>query len=82
MSERSSAYRVRADWDPEAGVWVAGSDDVMGLVAEAATIEALIAKLRVLIPELLELNGQLAPGSPEAPFEVVARYEDTLRLSA
>ena len=50
-------YYVHAMWDDEATVWVASSDDVPGLATEAETTEALIAKLKTLIPELLELNG-------------------------
>lgn len=50
-------YHVQADWDPEAGVWVATSEDVPGLATEAETIEALTEKLRVMIPELLEANS-------------------------
>jgi predicted RNase H-like HicB family nuclease len=58
---------VRAMWDNEAGVWVAESDDVPGLVTEAETQSALIAKLSVLIPELLELNQvPLDPNQPPA----------------
>ena len=34
------ALFVRAEWDEDAGVWVATSDDVPGLVAEADTAEA------------------------------------------
>ena len=45
-------YHVHADWDPEAGVWVATSDDVPGLATEAATLEALTEKLRTLVPRL------------------------------
>jgi uncharacterized protein DUF1902 len=37
---------------------VAESNDVPGLVTEAPTLEALPAKIRVLVPELLELNRQ------------------------
>lgn len=48
---------VQADWDPEAAVWVATSDDVPGLATEAETIETLGEKLQTLIPELLEANG-------------------------
>lgn len=48
---------VSATWDDEAGVWVAESDDVPGLVTEAETMEALLEKLRILIPELMELSG-------------------------
>jgi len=47
---------IRAEWDDEAQVWVATSDDVPGLVTEAATIEDLIERLRAIIPELMELN--------------------------
>ncbi len=48
---------VRAFWDGEAGVWVAESDHIRGLVAEAETVEQLALKLESLIPELLELNA-------------------------
>jgi predicted RNase H-like HicB family nuclease len=34
-------YFVRAEWDTDAAVWVATSDDVPGLVTEAVTLEAL-----------------------------------------
>jgi len=65
-------YFVRAEWDAEAGVWVATSDDVPGLVTEAATIEALDAKLKVLVPELLEANGCM-PDDGEIAVELLAR---------
>ena len=48
---------VRAFWDPEARVWVAQSDDVPGLITEADTMEKLVDKLHVFIPELLQGNG-------------------------
>lgn len=50
---------VRAIWDAEAQVWVAESENVPGLATEADTIEALTAKLRNLIPELLILNNSI-----------------------
>ncbi|HUK52965.1 MAG TPA: DUF1902 domain-containing protein [Candidatus Binatia bacterium] len=65
-------YHVVAKWDSEAGVWVAESDDVPGLVAEAESPNTLTRKLRGLIPELLQLNGVL-PGSGE-PVEFLVRY--------
>ena len=52
------AYVVTATWDDEAKVWVAESNDVPGLFIEAPTLEALQAKIGVLVPELLELNHQ------------------------
>ncbi len=64
-------YFVRAEWDDEASVWVATSDDVPGLATEADTLEALSAKLQTLVPELLDANGQ--HDSDEVPFELLAR---------
>ena len=57
MSER--IYVVRADWDAEAKVWVAYSDDVPGLATGADTLEGLVEKLKVVVPELLDENGLL-----------------------
>jgi predicted RNase H-like HicB family nuclease len=48
---------IHADWDPEAGVWVATTQDLRGLVTEAETMEALRAKLPGIILDLLEENG-------------------------
>ena len=70
-------YQVLAQWDSEAGVWVAESDDVPGLVAEAESPNLLREKLRVLIPELLELNGVLQKNSGPVQFSVRYQYEDT-----
>lgn len=56
-SAMSKPYIVRAEWDADAAVWVATSDDVPGLATEAATIEALDAKLKNMVPELLQANG-------------------------
>ena len=47
---------VAARWDPDAKVWVAESEDVPGLVAEADSPESLLEKLKTRIPELLEIN--------------------------
>lgn len=49
---------VEAHWDPEANVWCATSD-ILGLATEAPTLEDLSAKLRIIIPELLEANHLL-----------------------
>ncbi|MBV8603479.1 MAG: DUF1902 domain-containing protein [Pelomonas sp.] len=65
-------YFVRAEWDAEAGVWVATSDDVPGLATEAETVEALDAKLRVMVPELLHANGCL-PADGAVQVELLAR---------
>jgi len=79
----SFVYHVHADWDPEAGVWVATSDDVPGLATEAPTMEALAEKLRTMIPELLEANQALAAGQPDAiAFELTSHRQERVRLAS
>jgi len=69
---------IRAEWDEEAKVWVATSDDVPGLATEAATMEALTEKLKVMIPELLLANH--ISFHDEVPFEILTRrFELTQR---
>ena len=76
MDKRTQGvYEILAQWDSDAGVWVAESDDVPGLVAEAASPNALAQKLRILIPELLDLNGVPTPVS--ARFHIRYQYEES-----
>ncbi len=71
---------IRAEWDEEAMVWVATSDDVPGLATEGDTLENLIEKLKVMIPELLEANGEAKEG--DIPFEILTRrFEIAQRMS-
>lgn len=65
-------YLVRAEWDAEASVWVATSDDAPGLAAEAETIESLAAMLRTMVPELLNTDGHL-PVDVNVEVELLAR---------
>ncbi len=62
---------VRAEWDEETSVWVATSEDVPGLVTEEGTLEGLVEKLKIIIPELLDANG--VEQEYEVPFEVITR---------
>lgn len=73
-------YFVRAEWDAEANVWVATSDDVPGLATEAETIEALDSKLKAMVPELLEANGCL-PADKIIQVELLARRFSTTNLA-
>jgi predicted RNase H-like HicB family nuclease len=66
---------VHADWDAEAGVWVATTQDIRGLVTEADTIEALRAKLPSMIIDLLEETGVT---DLPASIEIIARASDPL----
>ena len=49
-------YQVDANWDAEAGVWVAHSDDIPGLNTEAETFDRLVERVVAVVPELLVLN--------------------------
>lgn len=51
-------YNVKFLWDDEAAVWVATSDDIKGLVLESGSADALIERVRIAVPELLEMNSQ------------------------
>ena len=52
-------FLVVAQWDEEAKMWVATSDDIPGLVTEANNIDDLIKRVIAVSPELIEdnLNG-------------------------
>jgi len=67
----TDTYRIQAFWDVDAKVWVAESQDVPGLATWAANLDDLIAKLVVMIPELLELNQHIVQSQPPL-FEVHA----------
>ncbi|MGH9362895.1 MAG: DUF1902 domain-containing protein [Thermoanaerobaculia bacterium] len=76
-------YRVQANWDAEAAVWVATSDDVPGLTTEAPTIEALADKLRTMVPELLEANDLLPSGSTDTiAFELTSHRQERVLLAS
>lgn len=81
MTERP--YTVHCEWDAEAEVWVASSDEVPGLATGADTLEALIEKLKVVIPDLLEANGLLPEGAPrDIPFSIYAERHERARPAA
>ena len=66
---------IHADWDPEAAVWVATTNDLKGLVTEADTMEALRSKLPGMILDLLDEYGV---SDLPASIEIVARASDRL----
>ena len=71
---------VHAKWDDEARVWVATSDDVPGLVTEAQSLDKLVPKLKVMIPELLDANGY-AEGD-DIPFKLEAELHEIAHREA
>lgn len=71
---------VHCEWDDEAKVWYVAHSTVPGLATEAAEPGELLEKLRVLIPELLELNagGELA--AQDVPVELLWQGQQRLTL--
>ena len=55
---------VNVIWDAEASVWVATSDDVPGLVAEAESFEALKQTVIVRVDELMGQDCQVSFRGP------------------
>jgi len=50
-------YRVTLTWDDEAEVWIATSSDVYGLILEHESIDLLLNRVRLAIPELLAFEN-------------------------
>jgi predicted RNase H-like HicB family nuclease len=71
---------IRAEWDEQANVWVASSEEVPGLATESETLETLIQKLKIMIPELLEANGEDV--GLETSFEVFSRRFEVAHWAA
>ena len=72
---------VQAIWDAEALVWVAESENVPGLATEADTIEALTAKLRDMIPEMLILNNLISKNySGSINFELNTVRQELIQI--
>ena len=69
---------IRATWDSEALVWVAESDDVPGLATEASSLDALLGKLNVMIPDLSELNASGA--GEQVPIDLLVRQGSPLNV--
>lgn len=69
-----AVIRIKAQWDADARVWVATSDDIP-LVTEAESVEALMNKLPSLIQDMLD-DGP----DTDVPFELVAHHASTVKV--
>jgi predicted RNase H-like HicB family nuclease len=70
---------VRATWDSEVNVWVAESSDLPGLITEAASLDALDAKLPGLIMDLLNIDDADDSVDFDIPVEVIASFSRRVR---
>jgi Domain of unknown function (DUF1902) len=69
---------VKAEWDTEASVWTATSEDVPGLVAESPSMEMLRPKVMGMIEELIVLND-LSFSFGEIPVHFIAQTTERLK---
>ncbi len=72
---------VSATWDAESKVWIAESDSVPGLATGADTLEELVEKLKVAIPELLAENG-IPFEADNLPFKIEAERSEYATVAA
>ena len=49
-------YTIILLWDDEASVWIAESEDIPGLILESGSFDALVERVKIAVPDLLELN--------------------------
>lgn len=73
---------VACIWDAEAKVWVAQSDDLPGLVTEAATVPELIQRVMDVAPELIEDNLLDSKNEEDFLISLIPTYQQTVRISA
>lgn len=75
-------FKIQSFWDSEAQVWVATSDDILGLVTEASTLEGLTEKLREIIPELIILNKILPPDYVGyVSFDLISHRQELIEVA-
>lgn len=70
-------FFVKAEWDPEAGVWYTADTDIPGLAIEAATVEEFNELVREIGPEMIDLNSHLLDAAPDHsyPISIIAHQE-------
>ncbi len=76
-------FFAKAEWDEEAGISYISDTNFPGLVAEAPTVEAIFAKIRALIPELLQDNAHLIDWEPggDFPINLVTEQIEKIRIA-
>ena len=66
-------------WDEETDRWYTKTDDVPGMSLESGSLDALIEKVRLIAPDMLEINCQyLGP----IHFTFVAERKEVIRVAS
>ncbi|ADH90277.1 Domain of unknown function DUF1902 [Ancylobacter novellus DSM 506] len=69
---------ARAIWDQEAQVWSSVVEDLR-IFTEAPSIEVLRERLKLVVPDALEINGETAD---DVSIEIIAHVSDHVKLDA
>ena len=70
-------FVINASWDDVASVWYVKESNVPGLATEADSIPELLEKIKVMVPELMELNGGEVLGR-EVPLELLTSQQTSV----
>lgn len=66
-------------WDDESDRWYTKTDDVPGMALDSGSFDALIEKVRLITPDMLEANlGYQGP----VRFSFIAERHETIRATA
>ena len=65
-------YTVKIIWAD--GIWYTSTDKELGLVLESASFDNLVERVRLAVPEMLELNSGYT-GEFELIFEAVRKEQ-------
>jgi len=68
-------YTISMSWDKEAAVWYAVCDDIP-IALESGSFDALIERVKIAAPELLEMNKK----SPECILNFITTRKDEVAL--
>ncbi len=71
-------YVVNFTWDPEAGVWIATSNDIPGLVLESESFDSLKRRVIPAASELLALSGRQS--SSQSTLTLISDYREKVAL--
>jgi hypothetical protein len=77
-TDTANAFQVTAFWDPEAGVWVAESKDIPGLVVEAESMNELVPELNRIIPALITENHVTKPRDSRVHYHLIAHIDNSI----
>jgi predicted RNase H-like HicB family nuclease len=58
-----SEYTIVLTWDDEAQVWVAINDEIP-IALNSASLDELMDRVKLAVPEMLEMNGKPHEGIP------------------